>query len=296
MVKPADRREAVGYIQETYSISQRRACGLMRLSKSSYHYQPRPSNDAALRGRLRELSRKHRRWGVDTFTYLLRREGWPDNHKRIYRVYREEKLQVKRRRKRKQPRERGEPLPRPERPNEVWGMDFVSDQLSNGRRIRLLVILDLYTKESVKIEVDHSLGGARVARALEQAIEVLGVTPKRILSDNGPEFRSKAMLRWSYEWEVEHHFIQPGKPSQNGFVEGFNSTLRDQCLNEHWFLTLEDARELIEAWRIEYNEIKPHSSLGGLPPSVYAATQSGVPRTASKPNPNPQGKISRSLS
>jgi len=296
VVKPADRREAVGYIQQTYPISQRRACRLMRLSKSSYHYESRPSNDDALRQRLKELSRKHRRWGVDTFTYLLHREGWTDNHKRIYRVYREEKLQVKRRRRRKQPRERGEPLPKPDRAHEVWGMDFVSDQLSDGRRIRLLVILDLHTKECVKIEVDHSLGGQRVTRALEQTIEILGVAPKKILSDNGPEFRSKALLRWSYEWNVEYHFIQPGKPSQNGFVEGFNSTLRDQCLNEHWFLTLNDARELIEDWRIEYNEIKPHSSLGGLPPSVYAAMQSGVPQTASEPNPNLEGKSGQPLS
>jgi putative transposase len=254
----------------------------MKLARSSHHYQAHPRDDHDLRLALKGLAAEYRRWGVDTFTILLRQRGWSDNHKRIYRVYCEEKLQVKRRKRRKHPRNRGNPLEGAEHLNEVWAMDFVSDQLANGRRIRALVILDVFSRECLLIEVDTSLGGNRVARALEKVIELRGCCPKKILSDNGPEFRSKAMIRWCYEWQVDHHFIDPGKPSQNGFVEGFNSTFRDMCLNEHLFLTMEEARDLIEKWRIVYNSIKPHSSLKKHTPESFAATQSGVPRTASK--------------
>ncbi len=205
-----------------------------------------------------------------------------DNHKRIYRVYCEEKLQVKRRKRRKQARNRGNPWEGAKGLNEVWARDFVSDQLAKDRRIRALGILDVFSRENLLMEVDTSLGGNRVVRSLEKVIELRGCRPKSILSDNGSEFRSKAMIRWCHEWQVEPPFIELGKPSQNGFVEGFNRTFRDTCLNEPLFLSMEEARDLMEEWRIVYNTIKPHRSLNKHTPESFAATQSGVPRTGSQ--------------
>jgi len=198
----------------------------MNLQKSSFYYQGHPRDDGPLRDALKALAFKYRRWGYETLTELLHRDGWRDNHKRIYRVYREEELQVRRRKRRKTKLWRGEPLVVPEGPTQVWGMDFVSDQLANGRRIRALVVLDLFSREILAIEVDTSLPGHRVIRALERVIIQRG-TPEKIITDNGPEFRGKAMNRWAYARDITQLFIQPGKPMQNGFVEGFNSTLRD---------------------------------------------------------------------
>lgn len=203
-------------------------------------------------------------------TMVLRREGFTDNHKRIARIYREEGLQLrKRRRKRKAPgARRRTPLTIPVGPNQRWSMDFMHDALVGGRSLRILNIIDDFTRECVAMVVDTSLGGDRVSRVLDQLKEERGL-PRMLLSDNGPEFTSLAMDQWAYREGVELQFIQPGKPTQNAFVESFNGTCRDNCLNEHWFGSLREAREIIEAWRIDYNTIRPHSSLNGATPEEF---------------------------
>lgn len=284
MVKPAEKREAVKHAQKAHAVSLRRACGLMQISMSSYYYKPKPRNDGALRTALKKAAAKRRRWGYRMLTIKLQRDGFTDNHKRIYRIYREENLQVPVRKKRKAALWRGEkPEPSGHR-NDRWSMDFMSDQLADGRRIRTLNIVDDHTRECIAIEVDSSLSGHRVCRVLDRIVADRG-HPNRILTDNGPEFISKALDRWAYEHRVEHQFIQPGKPVQNAFVESFNGTMRNECLNEHWFLDLEDAKEIIEAWRIDYNTERPHSSLGGKTPGEFASNaQIPLRPTASAPS------------
>ena len=279
-------------------MSLRRACGLMKISMSSFYYKPKPRNDEALRAALKEAAAKRRRWGYRMLTLKLRRDGFIDNHKRVYRVYREEGLQVPTRRKRNAALWRGEKPEPSGHLNDRWSMDFMSDQLADGRRIRTLNIVDDHTRECLAVEVDTSLSGHRVCRVLDRLVADRG-HPKRIITDNGPEFISKALDRWAYEHRVEHQFIQPGKPVQNAFVESFNGTMRNECLNEHWFLDLEDAKEIIEAWRIDYNTERPHSSLGGMSPGEFATVaQTPLRPTASapseprskhntEPNPNP---------
>lgn len=295
---PAAKREAVQHAHKEHEISLRRACGLMEINMSSFYYKPKPRNDEALRAALKEAAAKRRRWGYRMLTIKLRRDGFTDNHKRIYRVYREECLQVPMRKKRKAALWRGEKSEPSDHRNDRWSMDFMSDQLADGRRIRTLNIVDDHTRECLAIEVDTSLSGYRVCRVLDRVVADRG-HPKRIITDNGPEFISKALDRWAYEHRVEHQFIQPGKPVQNAFVESFNGTMRNECLNEHWFLDLEDAKEIIEAWRIDYNTERPHSSLGGMPPGEFATVaQTPLRPTASAPseprskhntapNPNP---------
>ena len=266
----------------------------MGLPRSSYYYQTRPTHDERLRKALRRLAFRHRRWGYETLTELLKREGFTDNHKRIYRVYREEDLQVRSRRRKRVARWRGERLETPGSRNQIWAMDFVSDQLADGRRLRALPIIDIYTRECLAIEVDTSLTGERVARTLNQ-LQGRG-WPQKIVVDNGPEFRGRVLDRWAYQTGVKLHFIEPGKPMQNGFVEGFNSTFRDQCLNEHWFTSIAEAREKIEQWRQIYNTIKPHSSLGRKTPAEFAALCSGLGRNTEQnrglTSPNVPGKLS----
>lgn len=215
---------------------------------------------------------------------VLRRKGFLDNHKRIYRIYREEGLQVPMRKKRKAALWRGE-KPEPSRyRNDRWPMDFMSDQLADGRRIRTLNIVDDHTRECLAIEVDTSLSAHRVCRVLDRLVAERG-HPKRLLTDNGPEFTGKVLDRWAYEHRVEHQFIEPGKPVQNPFVESFNGTMRDECLNEHWFLDLDDAKELIEVRRVDYNTERPHSSLGGIPQGEFATfAQTPLRPTASAPS------------
>jgi len=272
MVTPTARRDAVAYAMQVYGISQRRGCGLMNIHRSSLHYQPVPADDDALRTAVKELAATKKRWGVPRIVYRLRRDGWADNHKRIERVYQEEGLQVQRRKGRKAHAGEREPLEKPTGPNQVWAMDFVSDALANKRKIKMLTVIDCYSRECLRIEVDTSLNGARVARVMEELREQRGL-PQKIVTDNGPEFAGKMLDAWAYTRDVKLHFIQPGKPSQNGYIESFNGKLRDECLNEHWFMSLNEARKLIEEWRYEYNHERPHSALGGLPPAVYATTE-----------------------
>lgn len=245
----------------------------MSLPLSSYYYASRACDDGPLGQALEDKVKEHSRWGYRLLIDRLREDGWTDNHKRIFRVYQDRGLQLPKRRKRKTGHWRGEPLEMPERINQAWAMDFMSDQLANGRKIRLLTIMDMKSRECLAVEVDTSLSGLRVSRVLDAIIERRGAKPERIQTDNGPEFTSRAMDQWAYGKGLKLQFIQPGKPTQNGFIESLNGTLRHECLNQHWFKSLEDARELIEAWRYEYNWVRCHSSLGRVPPGVFAGQQ-----------------------
>jgi putative transposase len=262
----------VDYARQEYSVSTARACGLMSLAMSSYHYRPNPPRlDQPLREALRRHAQQRRRWGYRRLLVLLRREGFADNHKRVHRLYRLEGLQVRQRRRRKQRLARGaQRPPAPSAPNERWSLDFVHDRLATGRTLRLLNVHDDYTRECLWIEADTSLSGGRVARILSQVSELRG-RPKSLITDNGPEFAGLALDRWTHEHQVEHRFIAPGKPAQNGYIESFNGKLRDECLNEHEFINLPHARELLESFREDYNHQRPHSSLGGLTPAEFAA-------------------------
>lgn len=256
------------YVIDSFGLSQRRASRLIGLCRNTLRYQRKPDNDEALRKRMRELSEKKRRYGCGRLHLFLKREGLVVNHKRTERIYREEGLSLRIRRRKKLASQGRIELSRPERVNEQRAMDFVYDALSNGRRIRLLPIIDTYTRECLKIEVDTSIGGQRVATILSQIGAIRGL-PEHIIVDNGPEFISNAMDAWAYEREIKLHFIRPGKPVDNAYMESFNGKLRDECLNQNWFLSLEHARRVIEEWRIEYNQERPHSSLENLTPNEF---------------------------
>lgn len=260
-----------GYLRKVHGFSIARSCGLAGLSRGGWYVRAQPRDDSKLVGALRKAAHEHRRWGYRHLTAVLRRQGFRDNHKRIYRVYREQGLQVRRRRRRRRASHRGRPLAGGCRQGEQWGMDFVSDQLSAGRRVRLLCVLDTCTRQCLRIEADFGLPSGRVTRVLDELVGVHGA-PERLLSDNGPEFTAMEMDRWSYACGLTHEFIEPGKPSQNGHVESFNRTFREECLNEHWFLDLREVREKVEAWRRFYNAERPHSSLGYMTPDEYAAS------------------------
>src|SRR5271166_3605904 len=237
VVSPQARREAVLVMQVEVELSQRRACGLMELYRATCRYQKRRSEDQPLRVRLRELAEGRRRFGYRRLQVLLEREGWQVNHKRVYRLYVEEKLSLRRKRGRKRSTVR-QPLPAAVTANQVWSVDFMSDTLSSGRRFRTLNIVDDYTRECLAIEVDTSLGGGRVVRVLEE-LKVRRGLPQQIRSDNGPEFVSRA-VEWAYEQGLAWHTIQPGRPMENCYVESFNGCFRDECLNENWFTHLAD--------------------------------------------------------
>ena len=215
------------------------------------------------------LARERPRYGYRRLCVILRREGFAVNHKRIHRLYRREGLMVRRRLRKRLTRVARVSRPLPSRANERWSLDFVSDPLADGRVFRTLNVVDDFTRECRAIEVDTSLSGARVARVLEAASLEYG-RPSALVSDNGPEFISKALDAWAYRNRVELHFIQPGKPTQNAFVESFNGRFRDECLNEHWFESLNEARAVIEKWRSDYNGYRPHSSLGDITPEEFA--------------------------
>jgi putative transposase len=275
------RREAVLVMQVEVELSQRRACGLMGVHRGTCRYRSRRREDGGLRVRLRELAEVRRRFGYRRLLVLLRREGWQVNHKRVYRLYVEEKLSLRRKRRRKRSSVR-QPLAEPRGLNQVWSVDFMTDAFSSGRRFRTLNIVDDYTREALAIEVDTSLGGGRVVRVLEELKALRGL-PRQIRSDNGPEFVSRSVDQWAYEQGLQWHTIQPGRPMENGYVESFNGRFRDECLNENWFTDLADAREKIEQWKQDYNQVRPHSALGYLTPAEFAqrsAASSGCARMA----------------
>lgn len=257
-------------IREAHGLSERRACGLVGMQRSSCRYAGRRLELSGLRERLRELAQERRRFGYRRLTVLLRREGWTVNPKRVYRMYREEGLGVRRRKRKRIGAVERQPLAITTRANERWSMDFISDALSEGRKFRSLNIVDDFSRECLSAEVDTSIPGARVVRVLERLREQRGL-PQILVTDNGPEFAGRAVDVWAYERGVKLRFIEPGKPVQNAFIESFNGKMRDECLNEHWFGTLGEARQTIEAWRRDYNEVRPHSSLGNRTPQEFTA-------------------------
>jgi putative transposase len=256
-----------------YEMSERHACRLLGLGRTTYRYRARTAeSDAALRARLKELAGQRMRFGYRRLTAMLVREGMPANHKRVYRLYREEGLAMRIRQRRRIRWKGAVSRAVATRPNQRWSMDFVSDWVSTGRVIRMLTIVDDYTRECPTIEIDTSLGGLRVRRVLDRIASARGL-PEAIVLDNGPEFRGRALAAWSEEHRVRLEFIQPGKPAQNAYAESFNGRLRDECLNANWFTSLSDARRKIESWRQDYNQQRPHSSLNYLPPTEFARTQ-----------------------
>jgi len=255
---------------EAYRCSKRRAVNLIGLSRSYFYYVAHPRDDRAERARIKEIANTRMRYGMWRVHTLMRREGWLINHKKTYRIYCEEGLNLRR----KRPRRRVAAAHRVERPelsniNECWSMDFVADGLFNGRRIRALTVVDNFSRECLAITVDHALRAEDVVATMAHITSIRGV-PMRIQVDNGSEFISKALDHWAYENNVILDFSRPGKPTDNAHIESFNGSFRDECLNMHWFLSLDDAREKIEAWRVDYNEYRPHQSLADMTPKEFA--------------------------
>ena len=249
-------------------MSERRSCQLVGLSRSGFRYQVKVKDEQRLRLRLKELASQYPRYGYLLLHNLLKAEGLVINKKRTYRLYTEENLQVRTKKRKKLTRPRVV-MDTPLSSNERWSMDFVSDQLSNGRRFRVLNIVDDFSREMIGQLVSVSISGQQVARFLNELIEQRG-KPKNLVCDNGPEFTSKAMFFWSEDSGVKLSFIQPGKPTQNAFVESLNGKFRDGCLNQHWFRSLEEAKKQIEQWRYHYNHERPHSSLNYMTPVAFA--------------------------
>jgi putative transposase len=265
--------------REATECSGRHACGRMEIVRALVRYRSRDSRfteaNRRLRVRLRELAEERRRWGYRRLHVLLKREGWQVNSKRVYRIYVEEKLIVRRRRRRRICAQARVLLAPPSRPNETWTMDFLHDALASGRQFRTLSIEDAYPREMPVIEVDTSLPALRVVRVLDRLRLERGL-PERIVIDHGTEFTSKALDQWAYVNHVALHFITPGRPMENGHIESFHGKFREECLNEHWFLTLDDARETIENWRPDYHQVRPHSSLGYLTPEEFRMGHANV--------------------
>jgi putative transposase len=263
------QRQNVGALMKEFGYSERAACKLLEMDRTSYRYAPKPDRNEKLRQDLNELARQKPRYGYRRLHVLLQRRGWTVNHKRLYRLYREENLAVRRLRRKRLIRP-ATPIIQFERANQEWSMDFVMDGLATGRAVRVLTIVDSYTRECLAIEVDSCLSSRRVTRALEWIIQQRGA-PERLRCDNGPEFTSRHFLGWCEERRIQLIHIQPGKPMQNGRIESFNGRLRDECLNANWFQSIGQAKEKIENWREEYNRERPHSSLGYLTPLEFAA-------------------------
>lgn len=270
MVTPASRRTAAGVMITEFRRSQRRACALSSLGRSTCRYRFRRPSDDEFRQKLRAIALRRTAFGYRRLAYFLRKGGLRFNHKKLYRLYRSEGLGLPRKRPRKKLWQRPQPLLRATRPNERWSIDFVADQLGTGRRFRVFTVMDDFTRQWPLTIVDTSISGTRVVRALEEFAKTHSL-PKVIVQDNGTEFTSGAFMAWAERRGIELRFIQPGKPNQNAFVESFNGKFRLECLNAHWFSTLDDARRAIEAWRTDYNEVRPHSSLDEKPPSEFAA-------------------------
>ena len=257
---------------EKIGLSERKACRVATCNVKTYRRVLRLTDDVALLERLSDLAAQRRRFGYRRLNVLLRREGIVANHKRINRVYAAAKLQVRKRIKRRVALGRGVTIAAAAKPNARWSLDFVHDTLQNGRRIRTLNVVDDFTRESLAIEVDTSISGTRVARVLDRIAFERGAYPKTLVMDNGTELTSLAMLAWASRTRVELHYIAPGKPTQNAFIESFNGKFRDECLNDNVFASIAQARKIIEQWRIDYNELRPHRSLGQLTPQQFVTT------------------------
>ena len=270
MVTPVAKREAVAHLQSVFGMSERRACAIVGADRKSMRYRSRRGDDIELRQRLRDLALQRRRFGYRRLHILLRREGIEINRKKTQRLYREEGLTVRRRRGRRRATGSRAPAPVLALPNQRWSLDFIHDQLATGRRFRVLNIVDDVTRECLRAVVDTSISGKRVVRELADLIDERGA-PKMIVSDNGTELTSNAVLIWSGEAKVDWHYIAPGRPMQNGYVESFNGRMRDELLNETLFLSLGHARDIVAHWADDYNTERPHSSLGYATPAAFAA-------------------------
>jgi putative transposase len=269
-------------VTEALKVSERRACRALGVCRTSHRYVSRRPQPIQLLARLRELAAARPRYGYRRLHVLLSRDGFRLNHKRMFRLYRQEQLAVRRRKRKRLARTARAPLVCPTTANQRWSMDFVSDTLADGRTFRALTIVDDCTRECPAIEVDTSLPGLRVTRVLDRLAELRGL-PASLCTDNGPEFAGKALDAWAHARGVTLSFITPGKPTENAYVESFNGKFRDECLNENWFLSLPDAQERIEAFRIEYNQVRPHSSLGDRTPEEFARVLA-TPRAPSAPS------------
>lgn len=271
MVGPAAKRDAVAHLRNTLGMSERRACTLVAADRKMVRYRSRRPPDAELRSRLRDLANQRRRFGYRRLFILLREQGEPSGINRIYRLYREEGLTVRKRKARRRAIGTRTPILIEARVNARWSLDFVHDQFAQGRRFRILNIVDDVTRECLAAIPDTSISGKRVARELTRLVGARG-KPKMIVSDNGTEFTSNAILSWAKGHAVDWHYIAPGRPMQNGYIESFNGRMRDELLNESLFVDLDHARRLIDDWVTDYNTARPHSSLGYKTPADYAGT------------------------
>ncbi len=269
MVTPGAKREAAAHLCTVHGVSQRRACEVLKIDRSSVRYRSIRLDDTDLRAAMKKVAGERRRFGYRRIHLMLERQGIVMNQKKLRRLYREEKLQVRKRGGRKRALGTRRPMRLPSRANERWSLDFVSDAFTDGRRFRVLAVVDDFSRECLALVADTSLSGLRVTRELDALIRLRG-KPVTVVSDNGTELTSMAVLKWCKETGVDWHYIAPGKPMQNGFVESFNGSFRDECLNETLFTTLAEARSQITAWKDDYNRNRPHSSLGNLTPSEYA--------------------------
>ncbi|MGV2496020.1 IS3 family transposase [Pelagerythrobacter aerophilus] len=281
-LRPDRKREIIDEVRQDWQVTIRRACAALHFDRSTYHYRSRRPDPAFLKKRIKEICETHVRYGYRRVYYILRRDGWVVNMKKVYRLYRELGLQLrnktpKRRVKAKLREDRTTAI----RPNDVWAMDFVHDQLATGRKLRILTVVDTFSRLSPVIDPRFSYRGEDVVATLERACRKIGY-PKTIRVDNGSEFISRDMDLWAYQRGVILDFSRPGKPTDNAFIEAFNSKLRSECLNAHWFLSLQDACEKLEAWRRHYNEERPHSAIGNIPP-ILLANSAGV---TSPPDPS----------
>jgi len=262
------RRELVRHMVGK-GLSERRALLVVQMSPSALRYQPAPDRNLELRERIVALAQRYRRYGASMIYLKLRQDGLKVNHKRVERLYAEEALQIKRRKRKKVPVGERQPLLRPEQADQVWSIDFVFDRSADGRVIKCLTVVDDATHEAIAVVPERAIGGEMLTRLMERICQERGY-PQVIRTDNGKEFCGRAMLSWCHSHGVKLRLIEPGKPNQNAYIESFNGRLRDECLNENWFLNLHHAKVLIEVWRREYNEERPKKALGGLTPAAYA--------------------------
>jgi putative transposase len=278
-VKPAARRSVVAYLVETHGLSQRRSCRLVSVWRTTHRYCAKRGDEEPLRTRLRALAARYPRHGSPRLCDKLRQDGVLINHKKLERIYREERLMVKRRR-RKSAAQARVPAPVPVQLNERWSIDFMSDATASGRKLRLFNAVDDFSREAIAMECDTSITALQVARILDRAAAERGAYPTAIVCDNGPEFASRELDRWAHKHGVKLDFIDRGKPVQNCFVESFNGRVREECLNLHWFVDLADARREIAIWMREYNEDRGHSSLGKKTPREFATRWRSAMETA----------------
>ncbi len=268
MVTPDEKRRAVAHLVDCFEVSERRACETAGADRSMVRYQSKRGDDATLRDAIKRVSAERKRFGYRRIHVMVEREGFHVNHKKLRRIYREEGLQVRKRGGRKRALGTRRPMIVPEAINQRWSLDFVSDAFTDGRRLRIFAVVDDYSRECLSLVADTSISGMRVVRELDAVITQRGKSAM-IVSDNGTEFTSQAILRWSQEVGIEWHYIAPGKPMQNAFIESFNGKLRDECLNENLFTSLTEARGILRKWKEDYNHIRPHSALGNISPAEF---------------------------